>query len=122
MYDHIGFAVRDFARSRAFYDKALRPLGYSVLREGDGWAAFGDAGHTGLWIGATGTLPAPIHIAFAARDHAEVRAFHAAALAAGGRDNGGPGIREQYHRDYYAAFVYDPDGHNVEAVCRKPEA
>ncbi len=122
MYDHIGFAVRDFPRSRDFYDKALRPLGYSVLREGDGWAAFGEGGRTRLWIGTDGTPPGGFHFAFEAKSHAEVREFHSAALAAGGKDNGAPGIRAQYHPDYYAAFVHDPDGHNVEAVCRKPEA
>ncbi len=122
MFDHIGFAVRDFQKSRAFYDKALRPLGYSVLREGDGWAAFGEAGRTRLWIGAEGVPPGGFHIAFEARSRAEVREFHAAALAAGGRDNGAPGTRERYHPDYYAAFAFDPDGMNVEAVCRKPEA
>ncbi len=121
MFDHMGFAVPDFARSRAFYEAALAPLGITVLREGEGWAAFGEGAHTGLWIGSWGKPPGGFHFAFTARDRAAVRAFYQAALAAGGKDNGPPGIREQYHKDYYAAFVFDPDGHNVEAVCRTPE-
>jgi catechol 2,3-dioxygenase-like lactoylglutathione lyase family enzyme len=120
-FDHIGFGVADFARSRAFYAAALAPLGLGVVREGEGWAMFGREGHGALWIGQIGRVPGPIHIAFAAADRAGVRAFHAAALAAGGTDNGGPGIRAQYHPHYYGAFVLDPDGHNAEAVCRAPE-
>lgn len=119
-FDHMGFGVADFARSRAFYVAALAPLGVGVLHEGDGWAMFGKDGRGRLWIGQIGRVPGPVHIAFQAADRAEVRAFHAAALAAGGTDNGAPGIRAQYHPDYYAAFVLDPDGHNIEAVCHAP--
>jgi catechol 2,3-dioxygenase-like lactoylglutathione lyase family enzyme len=110
MIDHIGFSVRDFPRSRDFYRTALAPLGIAVLREGEGWAALGGDGHTEFWIGVFGTPPGPVHLA-----------FHAAAIAAGGKDNGGPGVRAQYHPHYYAAFVFDPDGHNIEAVCHAPE-
>ncbi len=120
--DHVGFAVRDFSRSKAFYSAALAPLGIRIVAEGEGWAGLnrpGDRG--GLWISRMGTPPGPIHLAFAAEDRAQVQAFFDAALAAGGRDNGAPGLRPQYHPDYYGAFVLDPDGHNVEAVCHAPE-
>jgi catechol 2,3-dioxygenase-like lactoylglutathione lyase family enzyme len=120
--DHIGLAVRDFARSRAFYLAALAPLGIRIVKEGDGLAGFNrEGGKGGFWIGSGGEPTAPIHVAFAAKDHAEVRAFYTAAIAAGGRDNGAPGLRPQYHPDYYGAFVLDPDGHNIEAVCHAPE-
>ncbi len=125
MLDHIGFAVADFPRSRAFYAAALAPLGMTIHSEGDGWAMFGGAGAPQLWIGGrgvAGAAPGHIHFAFAAPDQAAVAAFHAAALAAGGGDNGGPGLRPQYHAHYYAAFVIDPDGHNIEAVCHAPGA
>ncbi len=120
MFDHIGFNVADFAKSKAFYLAALQPLGLGLFAEGEGWAMIG--GPSGrLWIGAFGPAASPIHIAFSAETRDQVRAFYDAALAAGGRDNGGPGIRANYAPTYYAAFVYDPDGHNVEAVCMKPE-
>lgn len=123
MLDHLGFAVADVARSRAFYAAALAPLGMGVHSEGPGWAMFGRAGAPQLWIGApevAGPVPGHIHFALLAPDRAAVDAFHAAAVAAGGRDNGGPGLRPQYHPSYYAAFVIDPDGHNIEAVCHAP--
>jgi len=120
--DHLGFAVKDFAKSKEFYTSVLAPLGIAVVAEGEGWAELGRDGRHEFWIGGSGTSPAPIHLAFTARTRAEVRAFHAAALAAGGRDNGAPGIRGHYHKDYYGAFVFDPDGHNIEAVCHEPEA
>lgn len=116
-FDHIGFHVGSFLRSRDFYISALAPLDIVVLHEREDWAAFGAGGRVRLWIGA-GRPPGPFHIAFEARDRAAVAAFHAAAIEAGGRDNGAPGLRPHYHADYYAAFVIDPDGHNVEAVCR----
>jgi catechol 2,3-dioxygenase-like lactoylglutathione lyase family enzyme len=121
-FDHLGFNVSDFARSRAFYAAALAPLGLGIAMEGQQWAAFGANGRPEFWIGGDGAVPAHIHVAFRAADRAQVRAFHAAALAAGGTDNGAPGLRPQYHRDYYGAFVVDPDGHNIEAVCRTPES
>jgi len=117
--DHIGFNVSDFARSRAFLTAALQPLGIVVVSEGPGWAMLGRDGKGQFWFGAFGAAPGPIHIAFAADDRAQVRAFHAAALAAGGQDNGGRGLRPQYHPDYYGAFVIGPDGHNIEAVCHR---
>ena len=123
MLDHLGFAVADVAKSRAFYAAALAPLGMGVVTEGEGWVMFGHPGKPLLWIGRPevgGPPPGHIHYAVAAPGRDAVRAFHAAALAAGGRDNGGPGLRPQYHPSYYAAFVIDPDGHNIEAVCHAP--
>ena len=125
MLDHLGFAVADFGQSRGFYAAALAPLGMGIHSEGAGWAMFGTAGAPQLWIGGpdvAGAPPGHIHFAFVAGDRAAVDAFHAAAPAAGGHDNGGPGLRPQYHPNYYAAFVVDPDGHNIEAVCHAPGA
>ncbi len=119
--DHIGFNVRDFARSRAFYTAALQPLDIGILKEGEGWAMIGRWGEGAVWFGAFGAAATPIHIAFHAKTREQVRRFHAAAVAAGGKDNGPPGLRPQYHANYYGAFVFDPDGHNVEAVCHDPE-
>jgi catechol 2,3-dioxygenase-like lactoylglutathione lyase family enzyme len=121
--DHLGFAVADFPRSRDFYRAALAPLGMATHSEAVDWAMFGPGGRPIFWIGAAGLAGAPpghIHFAFVAPDRAAVRAFHAAALAAGGADNGAPGIRADYHPNYYAAFIIDPDGHNIEAVCHAP--
>ncbi len=115
MFDHIGFNVDDVAKSKAFYAAALAPLGMVILAEGEGWAMIGSAAGR-LWIGQLGLAASPIHFAFRAESRAAVQAFHQAALAAGGRDNGAPGLRPDYRPDYFAAFVYDPDGHNVEAV------
>jgi catechol 2,3-dioxygenase-like lactoylglutathione lyase family enzyme len=130
MIDHISLPVSDHARSRAFYDKALEALGYKVAMEvtdspdyvGTGYGP-SDLPEPAFWIGAS-REPAPLpvtpegqHIAFQAPDRGAVDAFHAAALAAGGRDNGSPGLRPHYHSNYYAAFVLDPDGHRLEAVC-----
>jgi catechol 2,3-dioxygenase-like lactoylglutathione lyase family enzyme len=127
MLDHIGFSVSDFARSKAFYERALAPLGYRVVMamplsedEDDGYAGFG-AERPQFWIGTGKPLEARLHIAFVAKTRAQVRAFHEAALAAGGIDNGAPGLRPHYHENYYGAFVLDPDGHNVEAVTHLPE-
>jgi len=117
MFDHIGFNVSDFARSKAFYLAALEPLGIGVVKEGEGWAMLGRDGKGGFWFGSFGAAPHGMHVAFSAASRTQVDAFHEAALAAGGRDNGGPGLRPQYHSGYYAAFVIDPDGHNIEAVC-----
>ena len=121
MIDHAGWAVADIKTSRDFYVKALAPLGLSLVREGDNWAAFGHAPHTEFWIGTWGPPPGRVHIAFSAKSRGAVRGFHTAALAAGGKDNGPPGIREHYHANYFAAFVIDPEGHNIEAVCHTPE-
>ena len=128
MLDHIGFPVSNFARSRAFYVAALAPLGYvpvmDVTREQTGsyeGTGFGTNHKPSLWIGAGSPLQGSVHVALAADSRAQVDRFHAAAIAAGGRDNGPPGIRAHYHPNYYGAFVLDPDGHNIEAVCHKPE-
>lgn len=127
MIDHIGLSVRDFDASRAFYDKALAPLGYALQMEvtaemtgGDRHAGYGPAGRPQLWIGTGQSAGGPVHIAFEADSRDAVDAFYAAALSAGGKDNGPPGLRTVYHPDYYGAFVLDPDGNNIEAVCHKP--
>jgi len=121
--DHLGFAVRDYPRSKAFYERALAPLGLTLLMEPAGQAAgFGADGRPSFWIEALGRpVEGRLHVAFAADTRGEVDAFHAAALEAGGTDNGPPGVREIYHPSYYGAYVLDPDGNNVEAVCHKPE-
>ena len=122
MFDHVGLNVRDYAASRAFYVRALAPLGYTVVMGGDEWkgAGFGDRGKPEFWIVQRDPVGTGTHVAFHCADRATVDAFHAAALAAGGTDNGAPGLREQYHPTYYGAFVLDPDGNNVEAVCHEP--
>jgi catechol 2,3-dioxygenase-like lactoylglutathione lyase family enzyme len=118
--DHVVIGATDLARSRVFYEQALAPLGHEVLLEFPGVLGIGSAGKPGFWL-REGPVSEPVHVAFAAPDRATVGAFHDAAVAAGGRDNGGPGVREIYHPHYYGAFVLDPDGHNVEAVCHVPE-
>jgi catechol 2,3-dioxygenase-like lactoylglutathione lyase family enzyme len=118
--DHIGVAVSSLPASREFYERALAPLGIEVVMEVPGGAGFGRDGKPFFWIGEGGPS-GPTHVAFLAPDRAAVDAFHREALAAGGRDNGGPGLREHYHPTYYGAFVLDPDGNNAEAVTRRPE-
>ena len=113
--DHVGLAVSDLAAARAFYAAALEPLGFGVVMEFPGVIALGLPQQPELWI-HQGAPSAPIHIAFHAADRERVDAFHAAAMAAGGTDNGAPGVRPQYHPGYYGAYVLDPDGNNVEAV------
>ena len=137
MIDHFGFPVTDYARSKAFYEKALAPLGYTLIMEvrqdehDSPAAGFGKSGKPDFWIGghkrvyarlrrALGGLNRAMHIAIATENRATVDAFHRAALAAGGKDNGKPGLRPHYHANYYGAFVLDPDGHNIEAVCHAP--
>lgn len=127
MLDHTGLTVSDFARSKDFYAKVLAALGYEVRKEFPGGAGFGVPAGYGksldpageFWI-IQGEPYKGLHIAFSAESRAHVDAFYRAALAAGGRDNGAPGLRPQYHADYYAAFVHDPDGYNIEAVCHNP--
>jgi catechol 2,3-dioxygenase-like lactoylglutathione lyase family enzyme len=123
MIDHTGLTVSDYAKSKEFYVKALAPLGYRVMMEfseaGQAAAGFGES-KPDFWVAAGRPNQPPLHIAFAARNRATVDAFYNAALAAGGRDNGPPGIRAHYHPNYYGAFVLDPDGHNIEAVCHGP--
>jgi catechol 2,3-dioxygenase-like lactoylglutathione lyase family enzyme len=129
MLDHIGLAVTNLHRARSFYEAALQPLGIFLLMEvtpeqkGTPGTAlgFGREGKPFFWIGDNERVGEGTHVAFAVPDRAQVDAFHAAALAAGGRDNGAPGLRPHYHPNYYGAFVYDPDGINVEAVCHAPE-
>ncbi|KPL67574.1 glyoxalase [Erythrobacter sp. SG61-1L] len=129
MLDHIGLAVSDISRARAFYDQALRPLGYSLIMEtgpdvthsGGTWLGYGPHGKPVLWVGDNIPPGRGYHVALEAESREMVRAFHAAALAAGGTDNGAPGVREHYSPNYYAAFVFDPDGINLEAVCYAPE-
>jgi catechol 2,3-dioxygenase-like lactoylglutathione lyase family enzyme len=128
MIDHTGLAVSRPVESQRFYTGALAPLGYSLLHEipkeltgGRAVLGFGADSSPDFWI-AEGVPNEPrIHIAFRAETRAQVDAFYTAALAAGGRDNGAPGLRPHYHPDYYGAFVLDPDGHNIEAVCHRPE-
>ncbi|MDI4237556.1 VOC family protein [Bradyrhizobium sp. 31Argb] len=127
MIDHIGFPVSDYQRSLMFYRQALAPLDYTLIMEvtqengSDAAAGFGAGGKPDFWIGGEGGLEKPLHVAILAKDRATVDAFYKAAIAAGGRDNGAPGIRAHYHPNYYGAFVLDPDGHNIEAVCHAPE-
>jgi len=122
MVDHVGFAVSDYATSKAFYAKALAPLGFTLLLEPAGEAAgFGTEGKPSFWIEAQGRpVRGRLHIALAADSRDAVDAFHAAALEAGATDNGAPGLRPIYHPNYYGAYVLDPDGHNIEAVCHRP--
>jgi len=120
--DHIGLSVSNYARSKAFFAQALAPLGITLVKEVHGRAGFGRNGKPEFWFGANSQTQNPMHIAFAAENRAQVNAFYEAALKAGAKDNGPPGIREIYHLNYYGAFVIDPDGHNIEAVCHRPEA
>jgi catechol 2,3-dioxygenase-like lactoylglutathione lyase family enzyme len=125
--DHIGIAVSDYGVSKDFYLKVLAPLGLELIKEvtpeitGDGSSAagFGANGRPFLWIG-TGTTPSRVHIALTAPSRNIVDEFHNNGLTVGGRDNGAPGVRAYYHPNYYGAFILDPDGHNIEAVCHLP--
>jgi len=126
MINHVSIGVRDLARTKRFYEAALQPLGYRCLSEGSGSLGFGrDA--VGFWISIV-ERPVPadqdsgLHFCFSAPTRNSVDAFHAAALGAGGRDNGKPGLRAEYDPDYYAAFVVDPDGYRIEAYCPRPQA
>lgn len=131
MIDHLGFRVSDYKAARAFYDRALAPLGAKALMEltaeqtgGTAFCGYGPAdGKPDFWLedGGAGAPNLKLHVCFKAKDRAMVDAFYAAAMAAGGKDNGGPGLRPHYHPNYYGAFVLDPDGHNIEAVCHAPE-
>lgn len=122
MLDHVTIGVTDIERSRRFYDSALQPLGIARLYgDEDRFAGYGVKPKAFFWIGVRDQPQTGSHIAFAAHDRATVDRFYAAAIAAGARDNGPPGLRPHYDLNYYGAFVLDPDGHNVEAVCRAPE-
>ncbi|MBR0649053.1 VOC family protein [Roseomonas terrae] len=128
MLDHIGIDVSDIDGSKRFYAAVLGPLGYVMTKDMGEAAGFGvpdgekkssdPAGE--FWIAKGNPQPPLVHVAFSAMTRGAVDDFHKAALAAGGRDNGGPGLREKYHPDYYAAFILDPDGYNIEAVCHLP--
>ena len=123
MFDHVKFGVSNYAASKAFYLKALAPIGLAISSEGE--PGYGvelcTNSHTSLCLFQTDEKPAHLHLAFTADDRQQVDAFYHAALAAGGKDNGAPGLRPRYHANYYAAFVIDPDGHNIEVVCQHAE-
>ena len=121
MIDHITLHVTDLGKSKAFYLSALAPLGYTLAMEFPEWsvAGLGADGFPDLWLKGDGEGK-PTHLGFRSKDHAGVDAFYEAALAAGAKDNGAPGPRPEYHKDYYGAFVFDPDGNNIEAVCHDP--
>ena len=127
MIDHLSVVVSDYAKSKAFYLQALAPTGHSRLTElratstGQESAGFCHADGSDFWISQGDAIHPPIHVAFRVSSRAAVDAFYKAAIAAGGRDNGAPGLRPHYHANYYGAFVLDPDGHNIEAVCHEPE-
>lgn len=123
MFDHVSIGVADIGRSRKFYDAALKPLGFSLLSNGEGSLGYGEKA-VQLWLGATAKpvkadVESGLHFCFVAKDRAAVDAFHAAALKAGGKDNGKPGVRADYGPKYYAAFAIDPDGYRIEAYCGK---
>ncbi|MGU7770607.1 VOC family protein [Burkholderia sp. MR1-5-21] len=122
MFDHVVFGVSDYAASKVFFLKALEPLGIAVVQEGQHGIELSSDGKTSLCMFQTEEKPAHLHLAFVAENRQQVDAFHRAALEAGGKDNGAPGLRPRYHANYYAAFVTCPDGHNIELVCHKPEA
>ena len=123
MFDHVSLGVSDIARSKKFYDAALKPLGYERLSDGETSLGYGDKA-VALWLGKTdkpvrADMDSGLHFCLSAKERAAVDAFHAAALKAGGKDNGKPGVRADYGPKYYAAFVIDPDGYRIEAYCGK---
>lgn len=120
MFDHLTLTVSDLQRSSEFYERALRPLGYTRQRDYGEVLAFGPEGRPAFWLKAGPTPQSSMHLAFRSRDRAGVDGFHAEALKAGAHDDGAPGLREHYHPHYYGAFVIDPDGHHIEAVCHLP--
>ena len=121
MIDHFTLKVRSYPKSRDFYLAALRPLGYSLVMEFEGkTGGLGVEGKPDFWLAEDPAGARPTHFAFSAKDRATVDAFYRAAMATGGKDNGPPGLRPHYHANYYGAFVLDPDGHNIEAVCHAP--
>ena len=122
MFDHIGFGVTNLAESKAFYLKALEPLGIKVAMDGPYGVGMGRDNKPSLWLSETTEPPAHLHLAFAAESRKQVDEFYKAAIASGGKDNGPPGLRPHYHANYYGAFVIGPDGHNVEVVCHRPQA
>lgn len=121
MFDHLGFGVSDYTTSKAFFLQALQPLGVNIVMEGEHGLGLGAKGKPSLWLYQSQEKTSPMHLAFSAETRQQVQDFHRAALAAGGQDNGAPGLRPHYHPNYYGAFVIGPDGHNVEAVCHRAE-
>jgi catechol 2,3-dioxygenase-like lactoylglutathione lyase family enzyme len=124
MFDHVKFGVSDYAASKAFFLKALEPLGVAVVQEGAPTygVELSAKSNASLCLYQTEEKPAHLHLAFTAENRQQVEAFYRAAMEAGGKDNGAPGLHPEYHARYYAAFVIGPDGHNIEAVCHEPEA
>lgn len=127
MLDHVGFAVTDLEKARNFYQKALSPLGimliYDITAEqtdGEAYLGFGEDQKPYFWVGTGDRFGGRLHVAFLADNRAVVDKFYREAMAAGGKDNGAPGLRPHYHKNYYGAFVLDPDGNNIEAVCHRP--
>jgi catechol 2,3-dioxygenase-like lactoylglutathione lyase family enzyme len=121
MFDHIGIGVSDLSASKKFFLETLAPLGVGVVMELSDAVGLGQGRKPSFWLGAAEARPAPLHLAFVAENRAQVDEFYRRALAAGGKDNGAPGLRPHYHATYYAAFVIGPDGHNVEVVCHRAE-
>ncbi|NOI26469.1 VOC family protein [Vibrio mediterranei] len=121
MIDHIGFSVSDFNKSNEFYSKALAPLGIDKIVDLERASGFGKSGKPEFWLEKGAPQQPPIHVAFTADTRKQVDQFYQVAIASGGKDNGSPGIRDRYHPNYYAAFIIDPDGHNIEAVCHYAE-
>ena len=123
MFDHVKFGASDYGASKAFFLKALQPLGVALLQEGPPTygVELSTDGKASLCLYQTEIKPAPLHLAFAAENRRQVDAFYRAAMEAGGKDNGAPGLCPEYHATYYAAFVIGPDGHNIEVVCHEPE-
>jgi catechol 2,3-dioxygenase-like lactoylglutathione lyase family enzyme len=126
MLDHVGFAVSDLEKARNFYQKALSPLGimliYDITAEqtdGEAYLGFGEDQKPYFWVGTGDRFGGRLHVAFLAENRAVVDKFYREAIAAGGKDNGAPGLRPHYHKNYYGAFVLDPDGNNIEAVCHR---
>jgi catechol 2,3-dioxygenase-like lactoylglutathione lyase family enzyme len=122
LLDHVHINVSDFEAAKSFYLAALEPLEVRALMEFPNTCGMGNRGKPDLWISERGEPTAPVHVAITSPDRSTVNAFYDAAIAAGGRDNGAPGMRPQYHENYYGAFVLDPDGNNIEAVCHLPES
>jgi catechol 2,3-dioxygenase-like lactoylglutathione lyase family enzyme len=121
VFDHIGIGVSDLAASKRFFLEALAPIGVGVVMEESDAVGLGPGRRPVFWLGQAEGQPAPLHLAFTAQNRAQVNEFYRRALAAGGKDNGPPGLRPHYHAHYYAAFVIGPDGHNVEVVCHDPQ-
>jgi len=121
MLDHVVLSVDDLAASRAFYEKALEPLGIAVLAEYESSIGLGKENEDSLWLVERSPASRDVHVAFRCEERSLVDDFYAAALGAGGEDNGAPGVRETYHPNYYGAFILDPGGNNIEAVCHKAE-